>query len=265
MNKAEQQRRRLLRTAEQTRFVQVVLIPALPVGFLVIQRVMRSPDYDEATFPTLWVPFLLIVMAAASLGLSLVYRRRLKAAGVADSHALYEALPTRLGWLCRHSMFVLVALFGAAWFPVSALAPDTWQPDVFDAATATVSVAVVAALLYMLAAWVIALRVVGARLSDQANPGPKSRRERVVALGPAGLMAFVLVMAFSLAADSIIVFCVGVVGLVASLAATFELGLQGGYGPPGRRGSQVRWLWIWACVVGTIGVSVRLYTLWPSH
>ena len=132
------ERRHLLRAAEQGRRLQVVLIPGLPAGFLVIERVMRSPRYDEALFPTFWVPFLLVVMGATSLGLSWLYHRRIKAAGVQDAHALYEALPARLGWLCRHSMFVLVALFGAAWFPASALTPDDWQPDVVDAGTATV-------------------------------------------------------------------------------------------------------------------------------
>jgi hypothetical protein len=259
------ERRGLLRAAERVRFLQVVLIPGLPVGFLVIERVMRWPGYDHAVFPTFWVPFLLVVMGATSLALSWVYRRRRKAAGVTDSHALYEALPTRLGWLCRHSMFVLVALFGAAWFPASALIPDTWQTDVVDAGTATISCAIVLALLYMLAAWVVEMRNVGAGLSDQANPGPKSRVEQVVSLGPAGMMAFAILMSFSVAAGSVLFLGIGLVGLLLSLVATFRLGLSAGYRPPGAPGSQTRWLWIAACVVSAIALGFRLHGLWTGR
>ena len=108
------------------------------------------------------------------------------------------------------------------------------------------------------------MRQVGAELADQANPGVKSRREQVVALGPAGMVTFAIAMAFSEVAGSVLFFFLSLAALLVSLGATFELGLSAGYRPPGAPRSNDRWLWITACVVGTVGVGFRLYGLWPS-
>ena len=191
--------------------------------------------YDEALFPTFWVPFLLVVMGVTSLGLSWLYhRRRQRGRGRGRACALrgatFEASAGCAATRCRPRRAVRWA-----WFPASALTPDDWQPDVVAAATATVSVALVVALLYLLGGSVIGLKRIGGQLSStEPIPGRSRLRERIVALG-SGRHDGVRHRPWRSPklAGSVLFFFLSLAGLLVALVATFQLGLSAGYRPPG--------------------------------